>query len=145
MVKLLFALLVILTFTACQEEQNENLEKESFQIMNVWMRPGIENRNSATFMQIINGTDTADTLFSAESDLAKLVEIHETYTHSDEMKGMRQVDRIIIPANSKVDLKPGGYHIMLIGLNKDLNIGETDSISITLSQNGKIILPVKVQ
>jgi copper(I)-binding protein len=46
------------------------------------------------------------------------------------MMGMQPIARLEIPAGGSVELKPGSYHIMLIGLKQDLKVG--DSIEITL-------------
>jgi copper(I)-binding protein len=54
-----------------------------------------------------------------ESDVSRSVELHNMTMDAGVMK-MRQIDSILIPANSSVELKPGGFHIMLIGLKSPL-------------------------
>jgi copper(I)-binding protein len=65
------------------------------------MRPGAMNRNTATFLNVTNNTDIDDTLLSVQSELAKVVELHETYEKEKDMMGMRHVDYIIIPKKSR--------------------------------------------
>jgi len=95
------------------------------EVQNAYVRavPPILN-NSASFMTIINKTNTDKILVSAESTVAKNVELHE-HVMKNQMMKMQQVKSILIPANSQVELKPGGYHVMLIGLNKKLRPNET--------------------
>lgn len=69
------------------------------------------------------------TLVAAESPVARLVELH-THIREDDMLKMRRVDHIDIPPGETVEMKPGGRHVMLIGLKKDLN--KVDEIKLTL-------------
>lgn len=146
--KLISSLILILSITivSCQQNKNEQtLNDKSVIIANTWMRPGVQNRNSAAFMRITNNTDIDDTLYSVSSDLAKVVEIHETYERENDMKGMRHVDYLIIPSKSFVELKPGSFHIMLIGLNKDLVKEDSGKIKLSFKNSGEIEIIAKVK
>ncbi len=63
----------------------------------------------------------------------------------DGMMKMEKQDAVPIPAGGELELKPGSYHIMLIGLKRDLKVGE--SVTLTLHFNGyedvTITIPVK--
>jgi len=85
---------------------------------------------SAAFMLLKNSSDVEIALIKADSDIADAVELHEHIKENGMMK-MRQVTQIAIAANGETALKPGGYHIMLIGLKKEIKLG--DEIDITLS------------
>ncbi|MBK1718285.1 copper chaperone PCu(A)C [Thiocystis violacea] len=85
--------------------------------------------NSAVFMAILNRGASDRALVGAESPAAKVVELH-THVHEDGMMRMRRVERIDLPAGETVTLKPGGLHVMLIGLKGDLQPG--DSVELTL-------------
>ena len=87
---------------------------------------------SGAFMTLINSSDTPFALTSASFDNAGMVEIHETTMQGDMMQ-MNQVDKIEIPANNSTPLKPGSYHIMLMGLKKELVAGTTESITLNFS------------
>lgn len=153
---LLSIITIVLLFIACEEksikdsksevvEKSEEFGNDLFFISNPWMRPGATNRNTAAFMRITNNADVDDTLFSVQSDLAKVVELHETYEKENDMMGMRHVDYVVIPSKSTVELKPGRFHVMLIGLNKDLVIGDSGSLVLNFKNTGKIEMPVTVQ
>lgn len=100
--------------------------------------------NSAAFMTLKNATDKAVSLVSAASDAAATVELHE-HAMVDGMMQMRQIPEIKIPANGSTLLKPGGLHVMLIGLTRKLKSGEDVTVTLNFS-NGEsmtISTPVK--
>jgi periplasmic copper chaperone A len=72
-------------------------------------------------------------LVEARSPAAATVEIHEMKMDGGTMQ-MRPVDAVDLPAGKTVELKPGGYHVMLMGLKKQLNEG--DSVPLTLVVQG---------
>ncbi len=83
-------------------------------------------------MRLTSASDT--TLVGVASPIAGFVEIHETSSHGGVMR-MRAVPRVALAANQPVELKPGGYHVMLMSLQQSLNVGET--VPITLSFEDK--------
>ncbi|MCX7796992.1 MAG: copper chaperone PCu(A)C [Melioribacter sp.] len=118
---------------------------QSITIKDSWARPASKGRNSAAYFTIINKNSFGDSLVQAISNIAEKVEIHETFKTENDMMGMRAIKFISIPANSEVKLKPGGLHIMLIGLKK--NITEKDSVNLKLkfkrAKEIDIKIPVK--
>ncbi len=126
--------------------KNENISnKNPIEITDAWMRPGNLNRNTAAFFKITNNTEINDTLFDVRSDLAKQVQIHETYSKGQDMKGMRHIDKIVIKPHTTLEFHPGGYHVMFIGLNKDLAKGEIHEISLYFKNNGIINIKAEVK
>lgn len=97
---------------------------------------------SATFLTIKNDTDKDIALIKANSDVAKHVELHE-HVHENGMMKMRQVPKIMIPAKGETVLKPGGYHIMLIGLNRKIKAG--DIVDLTLEFDNGDKQPIKAE
>jgi len=128
-----------------EEKETFNLNEQPFIISNPFMRAGAKNRNSAAFMKITNNMDADDTLFSVQSDIAQVTEIHETYEKENDMMGMRHIDYLIIPGKSVTYLKPGSFHIMLIGLTKDMVEGDSGSLTLEFKNAGKVELPVTVR
>lgn len=97
-----------------------------------WVRATVAQQSATgAFMRLSSKTDT--TLVQADSSVAKHVEIHEMAMENDVMK-MRQIPGIALPAGQAVELKPGGYHIMLIELNQQVREG--DHIPLTLTFEG---------
>lgn len=157
---LLTLLFAVSFFTSCKNEE-ETVKKEKPKIYNsettisatgsaltvcgAWIRPAAKDRNSALYFNVINSSRLSDTLLSAESDLAKVVEIHETYERGEGMMGMRHVEFVEIAANDTMSFKPKSYHIMLIGLNDNLTIGDTGKVSLNFATAGQIQLTAPIQ
>lgn len=84
---------------------------------------------SAAFMQLKNTGSSAATLVALRSPSVERVELHE-HSHANGMMQMRKVDKLSIAAGETLELKPGGYHIMLFGMPQGLT--EEDRIDIEL-------------
>lgn len=93
-------------------------------------------QTGAGFVTIKNTTGTDDTLLGAEADISKSVELH-THIKDGEVMRMRQVDSVAVPANGAAELKPGGDHIMFIGLNRQLKEGEVIPVTLVFAKAGK--------
>ena len=100
--------------------------------------------NSAVYALLVNAGNAPDALVAAASDAAGTVEIHESFLESGMMM-MRAVRKIDVPAGSKVEMKPGGYHVMLINLKRDLKAGETISVTLQFEKAGKIPVTATVK
>ncbi len=99
---------------------------------------------TGAFMLIKNTGSQDDMLISASSDVAMDVQIHET-TMADGVMSMAEVPGVKIPADGVTELKPGGYHVMLIGLKQELKVGDTVTIVLTFQNAGDISLEVPVK
>ena len=101
-----------------------------------WVRGTVEGqRATGAFMKLTAPADMA--LVAAASPVAKIVEIHEMKMEGGMMK-MKANDKLALPAGKAVDLKPGGYHVMLMDLVKPLKDGETVPLQLTFEdQAGK--------
>ena len=84
---------------------------------------------SAAFLVLKNGGSADVRLVRAESPAAKTVELH-SHKHEDGVMKMRPVKEIEVKAQGEAALQPGGYHVMLIGINKPLKEG--DKVPLTL-------------
>jgi copper(I)-binding protein len=100
--------------------------------------------NSAAYMTLINSGDTPDALIAAETDVAETVELHTVEMENEVMK-MRPVPQIDVPAQGEQMLKPGGFHIMLLGIQHDLKDGETVTLTLTFEKSGTMDVVAPVQ
>jgi copper(I)-binding protein len=100
--------------------------------------------NSAAFMTLMNGSDQNIALVSAASDVANTVELHE-HVNVNGMMQMRQIPKIEIPAHGSTFLKPGGLHVMLIGLTRKLKEGETVAVTLNFSNGEQVSLEAPVK
>jgi copper(I)-binding protein len=100
--------------------------------------------NTAVFMVIRNQGDKDVKLLSAETPAAKTTELH-TVIEEDGMKKMRPVANIPIKARSETALKPGDYHLMLIGLNRPLQEGEEVALTLRFDDGSSqaVVAPVR--
>lgn len=97
-------------------------------------------KNSAAFMAFDN-KGPADKLVSVSGDVAKEIQIHSMVTEAGVMK-MREIKALEVPANGKAELKPGGYHIMLIGLKEGLKEGEKFPLKLKFEKAGEVTVTV---
>jgi copper(I)-binding protein len=99
---------------------------------------------SASFMALENMSDQAIKLVRADSEIAKIVELH-THTNDNGVMRMRKIDFIEIPANGQTVLKPGGLHIMLINPVNLLKAGQTVNVKLQFEDGStkQIEMPVK--
>jgi hypothetical protein len=97
----------------------------------------------AGFVTIIN-RGAADRLVSFASPLCARPELH-THLADNGMMMMRRVAAIDIPADSVVELKPGGLHLMLIGLFAPLKQGTAADITLIFEQAGPVTLHLPVK
>ncbi len=114
-------------------------------IADIWARPGVKKGNSAVYMIIRNNDTLQDTLFNVTSDIAKKVEIHMTMKHRGGRMSMHKVDYIVIPPNGEFKMEPGGYHIMLINLNKPLRGGNKINLTLYFKRAGNIEVTAEVK
>jgi copper(I)-binding protein len=94
-----------------------------------WVRATVPaQKATGAFMQITAATDSR--LVEAKSPVAGMVQVHEMSMDGGVMK-MRELDKgLALPAGKTVDLKPGGYHVMLMELKQQMKEG--DSMPLTL-------------
>lgn len=100
--------------------------------------------NSAVFMTLTNQADADRALVSASSNVAEVVELH-THTMDNGMMRMRRIAQIDLPAGEAVVLEPGGLHVMLIGLKRQLVPGEQVTLELRYDDGSseQLSAPVK--
>jgi periplasmic copper chaperone A len=114
--------------------------KEGLEVRDVWARTSTQGMNSAVYFVIENHNAEADELIGAASDVAEAVEVHESRMEGDVMT-MNRVESVALEPSAKVEFKPGGYHVMLIGLRRELKAG--DEIEVSLQFRGSPEITVK--
>lgn len=94
----------------------------------VWVRASVQGQKATgAFMRLTAQESTR--LVGVASPVAGVAEVHEMKMEGDVMK-MRAIAGLEIPAGKSVELKPGGYHVMLMDLKQPLAKG--DSVPLTL-------------
>jgi len=104
------------------------LAHDGAHVKDAWVRATVpQQKATGAFMTLDSTLDSR--LVGATSPVSAHVEIHEMVMRDDVMK-MRQVPSIALPAGQVVELKPGGYHIMLLDLKQQIRAG--DQVPLTL-------------
>mgnify|MGYP001321497837 CR=1 FL=1 len=105
------------------------------EVRDAWVRGTVPaQKATGAFMQISSKTGT--TLTGATSPTAGVVEVHEMTMDGGTMR-MRPLARLEVPAGKTVDLKPGGYHLMLMELKQPLQAGQKVPITLQVESGGK--------
>ncbi|NOK62626.1 MAG: hypothetical protein GFH27_549333n114 [Chloroflexi bacterium AL-W] len=96
------------------------------------------SNNGAAYMVISNSGEEVDRLVSASSDVAETVELHTVEAGDGGVMAMRQVEAIEVPAGGETTLEPGGFHVMLVGLTRDLTPGDTFNVTLEFETAGSM-------
>lgn len=99
-------------------------------------------RVTAMYMQLKNNSSTKQELIRVESDISQMLELH-THTNNDGVMEMGEVESIPVEANKTADIRPGSYHVMIMGLKKDLQLGEIFDFKL-IFKDGSVI-PMKAE
>lgn len=96
---------------------------------------------TGSFMTITNSSSEDVTLIGGSSPVAGIVEIHEVV--NGEMIPMS--GGLIVPANGQVELRMGGYHVMLLELNQGLTAGQEAEVTLEFSNGEKLTYTAPVK
>jgi len=140
-----FALLFAISCSGETEQQEQVIDGDGIQIEGAWARPASEGRMSAAYFLITNFEESDDALISVESDVAQLVEVHESYEREEGMMGMREVPEVELPSESTVRFQQGGLHIMLIQVTRTLADGDTFELTLNFSNSESQTIEVPVR
>lgn len=136
------ALFIIVTFLVISSACGG---AKSIAVEGAWARPGFQGDNSAVYLRINNPTDQGDGLIGADSDIAGATEVHLSKMDAEGTMKMERQELVGIPANSSTELAPGGLHIMLVNLGKDLSVGDTFPLTLEFQRVGDITIEVEVR
>ncbi len=117
-------------------------------VSDAWSRPALQGDTGVVYTTI--RVANADAVVGATSPLASRVELHESMTEKSgamagmsgmgamDVTSMHPVARLPIPAGGTVRLKPGGYHLMLVGLRRDLKAGMRIPFTVRFARAGLV-------
>ena len=98
---------------------------------------------AGVFMTIENKGNDADRLVAASSPVAGVVQIHEMKMDAGMMK-MREISGLDIKPGATVELKPSGYHVMLMELKQPLKQGETVPVTLRFEKAGTVEIKASI-
>lgn len=127
MKKLFISTLLLITASAWAQT--------TVKVEDAWVRGTVATQTaSGAFMRLTPSANAR--LVSASSSVAGVVEIHEMAMEKDIMR-MRQVPGLDLAAGRTLELKPGGYHVMLMDLKQPLKGGESVPITLVFEDQAK--------
>jgi periplasmic copper chaperone A len=125
--RLVFLLAALTTAVAAQAQ---------VKVDQAWARPTVAGQQGGGgFLSM--SSPMADRLISGSTPLAERFELHTMAMKGDVME-MRQVDAIELPAGQTVQLKPGGLHVMFIGLKQPLALGSKVPVTLKFEKAGEV-------
>lgn len=110
-------LLFLISCTSDNKKNSENIIIKEARLREV---PGGSDI-TAGYMRIENNTKFDDRLIKVSCDFTQDVQIHQTYIDDREISRMKMVNTLDISSGKILELKPGGYHLMLMGVDKNFN------------------------
>ena len=109
-----------------------------------WSRAAMRGGSGAAFLTLRNTGTAPDRLLGASTPAAGRVELHSMVRDGDVMR-MREQPAIDLPPGQEVVLRPGGLHVMLLGLAQPLDRGATLPLTLRFEQAGEVTVQVAVQ
>jgi copper(I)-binding protein len=99
-------------------------------VTNAWIRATVpQQKATGAFMQLRSGSGAH--VVEVKTSAAAIAEIHEMKMDGDVMR-MRPMPSLALPAGKTVELSPGGYHLMLMQLTRQLNAGDKVPLSLVV-------------
>lgn len=112
------------------------LAQTPLQVRDAWARPTVPGQSTGGgYLKLQSAT--ADRLVGGSSPVAERLELHSMNMEGDVMR-MRQVEAVELPAGATVELRPGGLHLMLLGLKAPLKAGERVPLVLRFEKAGEV-------
>jgi copper(I)-binding protein len=109
-----------------------------------WARSTVPGQTAGGGFLTLQSVGGDDRLLGASAAVAQTVELHTMSMDGNVMR-MRRVEAIDLPAGKTVELKPGGLHVMFMGLKAPLGEGDTFALRLRFEKAGEVTVNVKVQ
>ena len=129
MIRILIPAVAVLGLAACQPAAPK-ADLAKVEVADALCRP-TPNGRDVTGCYLTLTSSTNDRLVSVATPAAASGQIHEMKTEGGVMMMAELKEGLPLPAGEAVALKPGGNHIMLIGVTAPLKAGDTVSLSLT--------------
>jgi copper(I)-binding protein len=125
----------------------EDYKQGALDITHVWARPTAGNSTmGAAYFTVKNTGGEDDTLKSLSTPAAKMADVHQVTTDDKGVMKMRAVEGgLKIPAGGSVELKPAGYHVMMMGLTQKLEAGKTVPLTLSFAKAGDVTVNVQIE
>ncbi len=114
-------------------------------VTGAWARAAVEGQMGTGAFMTLKAREPMK-LLGVASSVADVVEIHEMALQGSVMR-MRAVETLDLPAGVAVELKPGGYHVMLMDLKQPLKVGDRITLELRLqtADGRRLTQPLQVE
>jgi copper(I)-binding protein len=107
------------------------------EVTQVYAAEPVLGERAALYFTVTNGGSSDDELLSVSTPVAGVAEIHRTIKDGDLMK-MMPVQRLLVPAGAQLQLLPGGNHVMLLELRRQLSPGDRFDATLHFRSAGEV-------
>lgn len=143
-IKLIFILSPFILLLCCSPNTVENINKIT--VKDAWVRevpPGSDI--TAGYMTIENHNNTDDILIDIKCGCSKRVELHSTIVDGNDIARMKMAENVKIPAGEKLELSPGGYHLMIMGIENGMKENDKVTFELNFQKHGKVIVEARIK
>ncbi|MEN9708950.1 MAG: hypothetical protein RIQ68_1358 [Pseudomonadota bacterium] len=114
-------------------------KQSAIRVEQVWSRATPNGANvGAGYLRLTNTGSSPDRLISGATDVANRIEVHEMAMDNGVMKMRALSDGLTLAPGQSVELKPGGYHLMIMGLKQPLKEGASFSGTLKFEKAGDV-------
>lgn len=115
-------------------------------ILKPYAQPASAGGTGVVYLTLHNEGNSPDTLLGITSAVAATAELHETKIDpNNDMVKMSPLAKVDLPAGASVSLEPGGIHIMLTNLKRDLKVGDKVEVILNFEKTGTLTVDAGVQ
>jgi len=143
--KVFLAVCAVAGLLASSPAAPHGYNKGHLQVRHPWTRatpPGAEV--AAGYLEIRNSSREPDRLIGASTPVGERVELH-VMAHEKAIMKMREVKRFEVPARKRLFLRPGGSHLMIVGLRKPFVKGQRIPLTLRFERGGDVHVELEVQ
>jgi len=141
----IYLIAIVLYFTLLNSQAFAVEHESNVVIEGPYMRASIPGTNiTSAYMSIENKNNEALILTGVSSLFSDRIEIHQ-HTMSNGMMKMRQVEQLVVNGQSKVILRPMGYHLMIFNVKKTLLPDDKVSLTLHFKQQKDLVLTIPVR
>lgn len=137
------AILAVTVATTLACTPRENPETVDLEVSQVFVPKPVTGERAAMYFSLINNGDVDDELLTISTAVAEIAEIHRTEHEGGTMK-MVPIDALTVPAGGRVDLAPGGYHVMLLELTQNLFPDDRFDVTLNFRHAGEVVARARV-
>ena len=124
--------------------QNARAQAPVVEVSAAWARATTSSARVGGAFLTLTAIGAPDRIVSGSTPVAERVELHVTLNDAGIMR-MRPVEELVVTLGEPTVLKPGGPHIMLMGLKRPLTRGDSFPMTITFAKAPPVTVTVTVQ